>query len=141
MVVRLQTAEGEIKEYKTKYCVGGVDGYCLEYRSNCGLEWKREPEPHEECHHLDCAVYLAKRQSKGGPEEFMISIALAAAGIILWGHGQDLGLALIISGSLTLIAFSSLIGGLRARTRSGELTEYRDKGTINGIKASQIFDV
>lgn len=86
-----------------------------------------------------CSV-LSKKTKYGGPEVFMISIALAAAGIIIWGRGQDLGLTLIISGSLTLMAFSSLIGGLKAGKRFEELTEYRDKGTIKGIKAYQIFE-
>lgn len=52
-----------------------------------------------------------------------------------------MGSALVISGFITLLAFGILISGIRAGKRFDELTEYRDKGTINGIKVSQIFDV
>ena len=78
MAMRLQTAEGKIKKYKTTYCVGAVDGYCIKYRSNCGLEWNRGPEQHEECHHLECAISIVNADRKHGPLIFLFLMAISA---------------------------------------------------------------
>jgi len=139
MVVRLQTVEGEIKEYQTvSGPVGGGehDLNPAKWVANCGLEWKYEPKPQEECDHLGCAIYLAKQESDRGPTGFVLFIAFAAGIITLI---PDFDLAPILSGVMILLAFSALIGGLRAGRRFEELTEYRDKGTINGIKASKNY--
>ena len=45
-----------------------------------------------------------------------------------------------MAGALTLLAFYFLFFGLRAEKRFNELDEYKNKGTINGIRVSQIFD-
>lgn len=84
MVVRLQTADGKIREYNTIYGESETfgDGYCItRYLTNCGREWEKKPKQHEECDHLDCAIFLAKRQ-KGGPG-FILFIALAAFMLIV----------------------------------------------------------
>ena len=63
MVVRLQTADGEIKDYQTTYVVGEMIGdryYPEKWIANCGLEWKNKPKEHEECDHLDCACTQQK---------------------------------------------------------------------------------
>lgn len=54
---------------------------------------------------------------------------------------MERGFALILSRALILLAFYFLFSGPRvARKEFDEITEYRDRGTINGIKAGQIFD-
>jgi hypothetical protein len=141
MVVRLQTAEGEIKKYETKkgiYNTVGEATYIEKYVTKCGQEWK-PGEKNQDCDHLDCAIYLVKQQRDGGPKGFMLFIALAAGIMILWGHGQDLGFWLMISGAMTLLAFGSLIEGLRAGRRVEELTEFKDRSTIKGITAWSYF--
>jgi hypothetical protein len=139
MAVRLQTAYGKIGTYETIQGICGVEYGPDKYITKCGREWKVKPKPLEECDHLDCAVYIAIKQWNGTPKGFILSIASAAC-IILFKGGDDLGSALVISGFMTLLAFGILISGIRARTRLEELTEYRDKGTINGITAWQIYE-
>jgi len=140
MVVRLQTAEGEIKEYETVYSVGGgEDSRPDKYLTKCGKEWKRAPKPNEECDHLDCAIYLAEERRDGGQKGFMLFIALAAGIMILGGRGQDFGSALMISGAMTLLAFWILISGFGVGKRVEELIEYKYKGTIKGITAWRLF--
>ena len=60
MVVRLQTAEGKIKEYQTikgvGNCIGGEVFGIEKWITKCGREWDRLPEPHQECCHLECAI-------------------------------------------------------------------------------------
>lgn len=141
MAVRLQTEDGKIKEYKTtqeKWEHSSQDSRIDKYFTKCGREWKLKAQSLE-CHHLDCAVYIAIKQWNGTPKGFILFIASAACIILLKG-GDDLGSALVISGFMTLLAFGILISGIRARKRLEELTEYRDKGTINGIAAWQIFE-
>ena len=59
MAVRLQTAAGMIKKYRTAYVIrGGLDD-AEKYAANCEGELKDEPSPQEECDHLDCAIYSA----------------------------------------------------------------------------------
>ncbi len=148
MAVQLQIAEGKIKKYKTVYEVGNFTGdlyyYTDKWVANCGREWKDKPKEGEECDHLDCAIYLAEQQNDGGPKAFVFLIVIAIAmAILLYVIDQRIELVymLIFPGVITLVAFHILIVGIIAGKRFDELTEYRDKGTINGTKASQIFDV
>jgi len=145
MAVRLQTTEGEIKGYGTAQVlfVSYVEGSPVDkYVTKCGREWKHG-EKNQECNHLECAICLAKQQRKEGPQVFTFLIMLAVVAIILifvikWK--QEFGFALTFSGALTLLAFWFLIFGLRAGKRFEELIEFRDKGTINGIRAWQISE-
>ena len=59
MVVRLQIAEGKIKEYRTTYKIDGENNPA-NYFTKCGKMWIHKPKPQDECDHLDCAIYLAK---------------------------------------------------------------------------------
>jgi hypothetical protein len=152
MVVRLQTAEGKIKEYRTAYFAGGrgEDGP-EKYLTKCGKEWKRAPKPHEECNHLDCAIYLAKSKRDNAPVVFMILIAFSLVAFLLMvlmpdyrsflmsgNRGALLGDLMI---AISIIGpFYFLIDGLRAGNRFNELNEYNLKGTINGIRAWRIFE-
>lgn len=79
---------------------------------------EKEPEPNEECDHLDCTIYLAKQKRDGGPKDFMLGIALAAFFLmLLWGV-KDFGLDLMILGVVMPLAFGSLINGFRAGNNS-----------------------
>ena len=81
MVVRLQTSEGKIKEYRTTYGVGdnGSENNPRpeKYVSPCGKEWEFQPKPNEECHHLNCAIYLAKKERDYAPIVFVLLIVVA----------------------------------------------------------------
>jgi hypothetical protein len=145
MAVRLQTADGKIKKYRVTqvlFAPCGDGGSCIDkYVTKCGREWKPGAES-QACDHLDCAIYAAESDRKEKPEVFMFLIVLAAAVIIIEsviGWRQMGGFAIMFSGALTLLAFWFLFGGLKEGKRFRELTEYRDKRTINGIAAWQIF--
>jgi hypothetical protein len=141
MSVRLQTADGEIKEYTTtdiKF-VHVCEGPTLidKYFTPCGLEWKDKPKPQEECNHLGCAIFLAEQSWKGGLVFSVGLIAIAFMGIL--AERTDYARSLVCL-SILLFAFWVLISVIRARKRVEELTEYRNKGTIQCIKAWQILD-
>jgi hypothetical protein len=144
MVVRLQAAEGKIKEYKTTQVlfVSYVEGHPIDkYVTKCGREWK-PGEENQECDHLECAIYLAEQLNEDLPKASSFLMVFAFAIIIIVGikWTQLFDSALMISGLMILVAFIFLFWGLRSGKRFKELTEFRDKGTINGIKAWQVFE-
>lgn len=144
MVFCLQTAEGRIKEYQTTRVlfVSYVEGFPIDrYATKCGREWK-PGEKDQECDHLECAIYLAEQHSEDKRGASIILMVFAFANIIIFGieWPQLFDSAVIYSGLLILLAVWFLFSGLRSGKRLKELTEYRDKGTINGIKAWQIFE-
>ena len=70
----------------------------------------------------------------------MLCIVIAGMIIIFGRDRLGLEAARFISGYLTLAAFLGLNDVSKGRKKVYELTEYRGKGTINGIKARQIFE-
>jgi hypothetical protein len=143
MAVRLHTAKGEIKEYQTTQVlfVSYVEGFPIDkYATKCGREWKPGAK-NQECDHLECAIYLAEQLNEDLPKASSFLMVFAFAIIIIVGikWPQLLDSALMYSGLMILLAFYFLFLGLRSEKRFKELTEYRNKGTINGIKALQIF--
>lgn len=154
MVVCIETIEGKIKKYRTIEPVypSNRDDYSPpeKYIAYCGREWKDKPEEHEECDHIDCALYLAKKSSDNGP---MLFIILSAFGVgfalfFLWKDlnfnfeflGVTIPVHLLFFGILFLLALSSLIEGLRSGKQFDELNEYKNKGTINGVRAWRIYE-
>lgn len=143
MAVRLRTAEGIIKEYQTARVlfVSYGDGFSIDkYVTKCGREWKPGAIK-QACDHLECAIYLAEQHKDDFAEssKFLIVLAFVVFMVgIRWPQQFDFNF--ILSGFIILLGFYFLFLGLRSGKRFKELTEYRDKGTINGIKARQIFE-
>ena len=140
MVVRLQTTLGEIKEYRTTdiKLVHVCEGPTLidKYFTPCGLEWKDKPKPQEECNHLGCAIYLAEQSWKF---RLLFFVVLMAVGYGVFLAEQTDYSKLLVSLSTLLLALWVLIGIIRSKIKVEELTEFKGKGTINGIKAWQII--
>jgi hypothetical protein len=71
MVVRLQTAEGKIKEYHTVRGVGtAIDGEvsgCDKWITKHGREWDKAPKSCQKCDQLDCAIYSAEQLAELDP--------------------------------------------------------------------------
>jgi hypothetical protein len=145
MTVRLQTADGEIKEYPTARGVGclprGDDYYDYEkWVTKCGKEWPKEPGLHQDCEHLECAIYLAEceRCQKDG-SFYLAAIAAIFLAISIMAKNIIVLFSLMF---FVVFALASIIHygmGLKSEENFNELAEYRDKGTINGTKAFQIF--
>jgi hypothetical protein len=135
MVLCLRLATGEIRKYRTSYSGRGENPT---YHTKCGMRWPNLPEEHEECGHLDCALAAAEHDT------FDIILFLAVSLIaIVWGGTRITGLVFEDSRIVLLVAFGSLILTLMAYAfyhgskQKNELIEFRDKGTIGGIKAEQ----
>jgi hypothetical protein len=145
MVVRLQTEEGNIKKYQTVHGVSGAEGGCYKWITKCGSEWDKEPEPHQECNHLECAIYLAKDwQEKELAGLFFGAIAFISFGIAtraelvsIIGRASYIFVIFICSAVLAIILLSV---GRDEEKRFDELNEFKNNGTINGIKAYKITE-
>lgn len=132
MVVRLQTADGRIKQYKTTYPYCGAEGLPNTYHTRCGRKWDYEPSPQEECDHLKCAISIVNADRKHGP---LIAVFFFVVSGMPYQKGE-----ILFAGLFLILAFHFLLAGIRAGKRFKELTEYRDRGTINGIEAYPIFE-
>ena len=139
MVVRLQTAEGKIKEYQTiQWKSGGEDRPSI-YFTACGRKWEDWPRNWNDfnylnCDHLDCAIAYAEAQAK--PESMIFAIIVLL--IIVFGPHwlEDAVLVLLCLFLLPLLYFMEGVEK-NAKEQLKELTEYKDKGTINGVKVSR----
>ncbi|MBP7069500.1 MAG: hypothetical protein KBA97_00335 [Methanothrix sp.] len=142
MVVRLQTAEGRIKKYQTTRVLfeSYVEGFPIDkYVTKCGREWKPGTE-NQECDHLECAICLAEqlKEDLTGASIFLMVLAFAIIIIVGIKWPQRFDSALVYSGLLILSAFYFAFLRFRSAKSFKELTEYKYKGTINGIRAWQI---
>ena len=139
MVVRLQTAEGKIKEYQTikgvGNCIGGEVSGIEKWITKCGREWDRLPEPHQECCHLECAIDKADIwKLYAMATVFFGSITVISFYIINSGPN------VIISFPFAVLAIILLVLALEEKKCWNELNEFKNKETINGIKAWQISE-
>ena len=130
MVMRLKTARGDIHEYATSYGTSYGEGGPYVFYSPCGRKWHYEPAYEEQCNHLDCAISIANgRRHWHRSFVFLIVIPLIA---LIVSQYELLWLIFLLP------AFGTLFFGLRGEKQFEELAEYRDNGTINGIKAWQV---
>jgi hypothetical protein len=139
MSVRLQTADGEIKEYDTVEGVYMGEAYNPQpskWISNCGREWENEPKPYEECDHLECAIYLAEKSTT---YSLVVLTVIIGIHFIIIISTKMLTMTLIIVVILSIL-LASIITRLGSWKKLNELNEFRDNGTIKGIKAWQIFE-
>jgi hypothetical protein len=109
------------------------------YVTYCGLEWKDMPSSQDGCEHLDCAIYLALKDAKSAPLNiicFIIFLLISKICITIF----DSIFRIYFTGSFAIFAFVSLTCGLGSWRDSIELAEYKERGTIDGITALQIFE-
>jgi hypothetical protein len=205
MGLRLQTDDGKIKEYHTAY---GVDlhptkseySYKFEkWVTKCGRTWYYKPEPHQECDHLDCAIYLVAEHLRANKWSrrflaamvvisfvitviadlkgvswlaavsflYLVPFSIGAIFSLNWRSKQIIGrflaaIAVIffvfvvieeIRFEIGLVKYTFMISIISAflaicfwgsrpgvEERLDELNEFKNNGTIKGIKAHQIFE-
>lgn len=139
MVVRLQTAEGKIKEYQTIQWKSGGEARPSIYFTACGRKCEDWPGNWNDfdylnCDHLDCAIAYADAQAK--PESMIFAIIVLL--IIVFGpHWLELDSVPVLSWFFLLPLLYSMQIEKNARKQFEEITEYKDKGTINGVKVSR----
>ncbi len=134
MVLRLQTTEDLIKTYQTINSIYGTEDFTP---IRCFTKCRSQPDKLDEgCDHLDCAIYSAERNNRQYSASVIISIIIIITSFTyLWKvPGSDGATFFLVI--FAFVAFVGYINRYRSGKRLNELTEYRDKGTINGTKAS-----
>lgn len=141
MSVRLQLANGKVKDYTTYYANRDVESDSTTYHTECRMIWKDAPPPGAECEHLVCAIRAAEDQANG---------SRLAVGYILFliifiitfshNHPPDLSIKAILDlyGIFSLIFIYVALFAYKDHRKTLELKEFKDHGTVNGIRAKQL---
>ena len=132
MSLRLQLDNGRIRDYKTVFTYGGDEsGLSTTYESICGMKWIKPIFPIEGCDHLDCAIGITTHEIKEA--KFFITVI-----IIMWTVFY--GFYDTISGLFIFVPLVIGFGwkGCSNFKKQKELIEFRDHGTIGGIKAHKL---
>lgn len=142
MALRLQLEDGTIKEYRTWYAVNRGEHVPLTYKTKCGIRWDREPGKSDGCSHIDCAI-----RSLGGSVIPVILVAAYLIGLAIFGLPpafKEGGFVFVIMAVLSMgcVAWALwMISGIYGDEKvKRELYEFRDHGTVHGIKAQMIED-
>lgn len=116
--------------------------WCDKWITKCGREWDKVPESYQECDHLECAIRLAETwQLKVIFGLFFGAIAAISFGIRTMETPKDI----IIAATLFSLAFAVmatilLVWGSVEKDHWNELNEFKNNGTIKGIKAWKISE-
>jgi hypothetical protein len=133
MALNIQLATGETRTYSTCYPSLGENP---SYHTKCALAWPNCPAQEEECNHLDCAIVAAKREIRDCILFLAFCFFFIALGITTRGKAIPdgfLGVIMVAFGVL-IIAFAVFML-YRSYHSKNELTEFRDRCTINGTRA------
>lgn len=136
MAISLRLATGEIRTYRTSYPGWGENP---SYHTECGKIWPDCPEQKEECDHLDCALRAAEKR-KHQSLLFLGGCVIAS----FWARTRMMELISEGGWAILLLAFSILIFIFaiyilyHERKEMNELNEYKNRGTVRGIKALKI---
>jgi len=148
MSVRLQLENGEVREYTT-WGPGGewYHDYPTRYETMCGMRCYEETDEGPGCDHIDCAI-AANRNNRFLflPFTFMpaiIGVYVVFDAVILLIDGSydgvsDLLVPLGFGGFFLLFGISGIFAWYCDYKTGRELVEFRDRGTVNGIRAEQI---
>jgi len=140
MSVRLQLDNGEVKKYCT-WRVHFEEYVPPTYRTECGMIWDTELPFDAGCKHIDCAIFIAKYDMRESIQIALIiplSIIFCAIAF-LEPSTENINDKLLILGIICLLLFVFFAWSAYTSYRQAcELKEFRDHGTVNGIRAEQI---
>ena len=136
MALSLRLATGEIRTYRTSY--PGWGEYPT-YHTECGKFWPNCPKQEEECDHLDCALKAAKKEAS----KCLIFLICCLLISILGGSRileliSEGGWAILLLSFGILIFIFMIYALYHERMEMNELSEYKNRGAIGGIKAVKI---
>jgi hypothetical protein len=131
MAINLELENGLIQKYPTSYRYYyslGVESTAYDIKSKCNIS--------DKCDHLDCAIYAAEYTAKDNKTHFKICIFACAFWSVI--AISNLGLGLGVGGLCALFGVYNICQSDKAAKKAKELIEFRDHGTINGIKAYKL---
>jgi hypothetical protein len=130
MAVKLQLENGETKEYRTWLDTSNDPGYIPgRYVTKCGLKCDGIRNA-DVCNHVDCAMFVADNEIK-----YMVGGTVGISGIMVLGswyfhvNGNEL------IGLIIFLGICCLLVTLGYSQSKRELEEFKERGTIKGLKA------
>jgi len=137
MAIYLELGNGIIKKYPTSYKLYHSKGEYVSFtiKSECDM-----PEC-AECDHLDCAVYAAEYTAKDNKSDFKVLLACCIFWLLIAILGFNtvwMQLGLGLGAILAIFAIQSDLQSKISAESATELIEFRDLGTINGVKAHKL---
>jgi hypothetical protein len=137
MAFRLQLDNGKIKEYCTYMASYGPDpGLGGGYYTRCGLHTEKRPE-NGACDHLNCAIHVAKDKTIW-PLASIILFPCIMIGLE-WLVTKNLAESVNeFAGLGVLMVILFIPFALLNFKRWWELTEFKNRGTIYGIKGHKL---
>jgi len=134
MSVRLLLETGNIKNYRTWYLRGGGDYDCTTYHTECGMYFEEAPLSNAGCEHLDCAMSVAEYNANDS--RLGVYLLPFIVIFIVMFFPDEAGL--YIGGMYLLFWIYAVFSNYMDNRKTRELKEFKDHGTINGVKAKQI---
>jgi hypothetical protein len=128
--MRLQLENGKITTYKTLFSIGGGEAISR-IETKCGIKWPNPPVGG--CDHLDCAIYATEQEIREYKLIIISTIVFAVGGFILTFSNRTAWPL-----SLSLIPTIPGLFAYHILKRQKELVEFKEYGTIKGIKASKL---
>jgi hypothetical protein len=137
MAVRLQLENGKIKKYNI-WCDRNVTAEFGGYRiTKCG---KRGGLFYQGCDHIDCAIFAAECVAENQSERSLTILGmglLCILGGIIFSESGLLNMG-IIGALVGIVLWALCKWHYRNNKGKKELLEFKDNGTVNGIKAKKI---
>jgi hypothetical protein len=136
MSVRLQLENGEIENYCTWYSRTEGESGPTTYHTECGMFWDKEPPSDGGCEHIECAIKVAESEVCSFRIGVYLGVGMFVIIFMLYRSGENVATLLAMYNTLYII-FCGLFFYVYGKKCSG-LVEFRDHGTVNGIRAEQI---
>ena len=137
MVLSLELATGKIQRYQTIYSGLGENP---SYKTKCGKVWPKCPDPEEECDHLGCALKAAEREAYHAILFLLFGLFFIILGSSQEMNFDDLLIIIVVSFNGLILVFMVWVLYKSLRDKM-QLEEYRDKGTIRGVRAWKYMDL
>lgn len=134
--MQLQLENGEIKKYSTWYSESKTEYSNPTYKTKCGMVWDKEPSFDVACSHIDCAIEVVEREATFSRIFSGMSFIVAIWFVIIFKLKPDV--MFIFSIIYILVSIFLALNWYFERKVKMELIEFRDHGTIKGIKAQKV---
>lgn len=139
MEVKLRLVNGDVKKYTT-WCDREVGVEWGGYQeSKCGRRRQPLTSSDKECDHIDCAIYAVEFNTKGERARSRFIILISSLFLIYGFIAHDsIALFGIIGVLIGIPLWISSDKEYKDNKKKAELIEFKNYGTVNGIKANKV---
>jgi len=137
MAVRLQLENGDTHHYRTWYSRTEGEIGPTTYHTECGMFWEQKPPSDGGCEHIECAIKAAEFEANFFIAGICVLALMFLIIFIFQMVEEGVTASFVIYAALLILPIGLSFRGFDKGHR--ELVEFRDHGTVNGIRAEQIW--